>query len=239
MLEPVRVPFAPSLITDKPTYEMIKRALDILVAGLALLVGLPIWLMVAVAIKLESRGPVFHRGVVHGKDCAPFSYFKFDQRLVRREAGLIQLFDPPFDHSALNPGYIKGYIPGVRENGGHVNEGEVVYKLMGDDRVTAVGRWIRKFSIDEIPQLLNVLRGDMSIVGPRPPLDYEFELYGPREMQRLSVKPGITGMQQVWHRHTASFEDKLQMDMNYIWHRSVMLDVKLMAHTFVAMARGH
>ena len=110
---------------------------------------------------------------------------------------------------------------------------------MGDDRVTAVGRFIRKLSFDEIPQLLNVLRGEMSIVGPRPPLDYEFELYDDTAKRRLAVQPGITGMQQVWHRHTASFEEKLGLDFKYIRNRSLWLDTKLILHSVRAVFRGH
>lgn len=221
---PVAAPHAPyAEPARKPLYDAAKRALDVAIALAVLVVGLPVWITIAVLIKLESRGPVFHRGVVYGMGSRPFTYFKFrsmrvdgDDRAHRR--------------------FIERY---VRENGGHEHDGEVVYKLMGDDRVTSVGRWIRRFSLDEIPQLLNVLRGDMSIVGPRPPLDYEFELYDDRAKQRLAVKPGITGMQQVWHRHTASFEDKLALDLKYISARSLWLDLKLIVHSFRAALSGH
>jgi lipopolysaccharide/colanic/teichoic acid biosynthesis glycosyltransferase/glycosyltransferase involved in cell wall biosynthesis len=228
VLQPVLVPGLAPVLPDvtferKPPYEVIKRFIDLLLSLGALVAGLPLWLFIAVAIKLESRGPVFHRGVVHGVDGKPFTYFKF--RSMRIDGS-----------DKAHRKFIERY---VRENGGHEHGGEVVYKLMGDDRVTAVGRWIRKFSLDEIPQLLNVARGEMSIVGPRPPLDYEYELYDERAQQRLRVPPGITGMQQVWFRHTASFEAKLQMDLNYIRQRSTWLDLKLIAHTFLAMARGH
>jgi lipopolysaccharide/colanic/teichoic acid biosynthesis glycosyltransferase/glycosyltransferase involved in cell wall biosynthesis len=213
----------PDTLRSKPLYDAIKRVIDLSVALTVLLVGLPLWLTVAVLIKLESRGPVFHRGIVYGKDCVAFRYYKF--RSMRIDG----------DDKAHRK-FIERY---VRENGGHELEGETVYKLMGDDRVTAVGRWIRKFSIDEIPQLWNVLSGQMSLVGPRPPLDYEFELYDEHMKQRLIVRPGITGMQQVWHRHTASFEDRLRMDLSYIRQRSTWLDIKLMLHTIPAALRGH
>lgn len=219
LFAPLRVePFV-----QKPGYDLCKRALD-LALGLAIIVlGLPLWLFIAIMIKLESPGPVFFRGVVYGKHCAPITYFKFrsmridgDDRAHRR--------------------FIERY---VRENGGHEVDGEVVYKLLGDERITAVGRWIRKFSLDEIPQIINVLRGEMSFVGPRPPLDYEYELYNDIAKQRLQVLPGITGMQQVWSRDQCSFEQKLNLDMRYIRSRSVWLDLKLIAHTILAIPRGH
>jgi len=207
----------------KPAYEAIKRLMDLAISLGVLLVGLPLWLLVAIAIKLESPGPVLFRGTVIGKGCTPFTYFKF--RSMRVDG----------DDSAHRR-FIERY---VRENGGHEHDGEIVYKLMADDRVTAVGRWIRRFSLDEVPQLINVVRGEMSVVGPRPPLDYEFEHYDGRSRRRLLVKPGITGMQQVWHRHTASFDDKLKLDEKYIGLRSVWLDLKLIGHTFRAAINGH
>jgi lipopolysaccharide/colanic/teichoic acid biosynthesis glycosyltransferase/glycosyltransferase involved in cell wall biosynthesis len=223
--EPVAIPQAlPRRRFDrKPVYDVLKRALDLTIALAVLIVGLPVWLTIAVLIKLESHGPVLHRGTVHGKGCAPFTYFKF--RSMRIDG----------DDKAHRR-FIERY---VRENGGHEHEGEVVYKLMGDDRVTSIGRWIRRFSLDEVPQLLNVLRGEMSIVGPRPPLDYEYEHYDERAKARMVVKPGITGMQQVWHRHTASFEDKLALDLKYIDARSTWLDLKLIIHSFKAAVSGH
>ena len=145
----------------KPLYDAAKRAMDLVIALGVLILGLPVWVTIAVLIKLGSHGPVFFRGTVVGKDCRAFTYFKFRSMRINGD-------------DKAHRKFIERY---VRENGGHEHEGEVVYKLMGDDRVTAIGRWIRKFSLDEIPQLINVVRGEMSIVGPRPPLDYEFEHY--------------------------------------------------------------
>ncbi len=221
--EPEAIPSGLPAVAPKPFYDALKRAMDILGSVAVLAVGLPLWILIAIAIKLESPGPVLHRGTVVGKGCRPFTYVKF--RSMRIDGD-----------DAAHRKFIERY---VRENGGHEHDGEVVYKMMGDSRITAVGRWIRKFSLDEIPQLLNVLRGEMSLVGPRPPLDYEFEHYDERAKQRLAICPGITGMQQVWHRHTASFEEKLALDMKYVRDRSLWLDVKLLLHTIKAALSGH
>ena len=207
----------------KPAYDVVKRGMDLLIALAIAILGAPLWIVIAVLIKLESSGPVFFTGTVVGKDCKPFTYYKF--RSMRSDG----------DDKAHRR-FIERY---VRENGGHEHDGEIVYKLMGDDRVTTVGRWIRKFSLDEIPQIINVIRGQMSFVGPRPPLDYEYEHYDERAKERLRVLPGITGMQQVWSRDQASFEKKLELDMRYIRNRSLWLDLKLVAHTIIAIPRGH
>ncbi|HEX9773967.1 MAG TPA: sugar transferase [Actinomycetota bacterium] len=220
---PASRPSAAPWIESKPVYEFVKRAMDVAIALTVLILGLPLWTVIAIMIKLESPGTILFTGTVHGRGGAPFTYYKF--RSMRRDG----------DDKAHRR-FIERY---VRENGGHEHEGEVIYKLMADDRVTAIGRFIRKLSLDEIPQLVNVLRGEMSIVGPRPPLTYEYELYDETAARRLAVRPGITGMQQVWFRHTASFEAKLALDMKYIQNRSTWLDIKLILHSFRAAISGH
>lgn len=217
------LPSLPSIFRDKQLYDVAKRVLDLSIALAILIVGLPIWLVVAMLIKLESHGPVLHRGTVYGRGCTPFTYYKFRSMRINGD-------------DKAHRRFIERY---VKENGGHELEGETVYKLMGDDRVTPIGRWIRTFSIDEVPQLLNVLKGQMSIVGPRPPLDYEYEHYDDYSKERLKVLPGITGLQQVWFRNSASFDNKLKMDMDYINRRSLWLDIKLILHTIPAALRGH
>jgi lipopolysaccharide/colanic/teichoic acid biosynthesis glycosyltransferase/glycosyltransferase involved in cell wall biosynthesis len=204
-------------------YDLGKRILDTVVSALVLLLGSPLWIAIAIMIKLESRGPVFHRGIVYGRDCKPFTYYKF--RSMRVDS-----------NDETHRQFIERY---VLENGGHLEGEEVVYKLTGDSRVTSIGRFIRRFSLDEIPQLFNVLKGQMSLVGPRPPLDYEFALYDEAAKQRLTVLPGISGLQQVWARNMASFEDKLRMDMNYIRERTLWMDIKLLLWTIPASFRGH
>lgn len=204
-------------------YAFLKRTMDLAVSILVLVIGAPVWLGIALAIKLGSPGPVLHRGTVHGVGGKPFTYYKF--RTMRLGTS---------DHEHRR--FIERY---VLENGGHLDGGEVVYKLTSDDRVTSIGRFLRRLSLDEIPQLINVIKGQMSLVGPRPPLDYEFELYDERAMLRLTVRPGITGLQQVWARNMASFEDKLRMDLNYIRERTIWMDIKLLIHTIPSAVRGH
>lgn len=223
---PITLPrFKPrtDVIRSKPLYDLAKRVMDVVLATAVLVLGLPIWICVAIAIKLESPGSVLHRGIVYGKSCEPFTYYKF--RSMRADGC-----------DAEHRKFIERY---VRDNGGHERDGETVYKLMDDARVTAVGRLIRRLSIDEVPQLINVIRGEMSIVGPRPPLDYEYELYDERMKTRMAVLPGITGLQQVEARHHASFEDKLRIDTEYVRNRSIMLDVAILIRTIPAALRGH
>ena len=215
--EPADLHFA-----TKPLYDLLKRIMDVSLALAILVVGAPVWLLVAIAIKLESPGAVLHRGTVVGKDSKPFTYYKF--RSMRVDG----------DDSAHRK-FIERYVAG----GGHEQDGETMYKLTNDDRVTEVGRFIRKLSIDEIPQLINVLKGQMSLVGPRPPLCYEYDLYDDYAKLRLRVLPGITGMQQVWSRDMTAYEHKLKMDMAYIRQRSLWLDVKLILRTIPAALRGH
>lgn len=223
VVAPPRPVLVPATIVQKPLYEVLKRVLDLTLASAIAFLGAPLWIFVAVMIKLESRGPVFFKATTVGKNCAPYTYYKF--RSMRTDGD-----------DRAHRRFIERY---VRENGGHEHDGEIVYKFKGDDRVTEVGRWIRKFSIDEIPQIINVFKGQMSFVGPRPPLDYEYEHYDERAKRRLAVLPGITGMQQVWSRDQASFEKKLELDERYIADRSVWLDLKLIAHTIIAIPRGH
>jgi lipopolysaccharide/colanic/teichoic acid biosynthesis glycosyltransferase/glycosyltransferase involved in cell wall biosynthesis len=211
------------VLESKPVYDALKRAMDLTLSLAVLIIGLPVWTLIAIAIKLESPGPVLHRGTVVGRRCRPFTYYKFRSMRIDRD-------------DKAHRRFIERY---VRENGGHEAEGEVIYKLLGDDRITKVGGFIRALSLDEIPQLFNVVRGEMSIVGPRPPLDYEYEHYDERAKVRLRILPGITGMQQVWHRHTASFEEKLALDFKYMAARSVWLDLKLIVHSARAVFRGH
>ncbi|MFN2640407.1 MAG: sugar transferase, partial [Actinomycetota bacterium] len=212
----------PFRVEPKPVYDILKRLLDVVVASIVLVLGAPIWLTVALAIKLDSPGPALFRNTVIGKDGVAFTYFKF--RSMRIDSG-------DDEHRA----FIEKY---VRENGGTQSDGQMIFKFVGDRRVTRIGKFIRKLSFDEIPQLLNVLRGEMSIVGPRPPLRYEYELYDGYAMQRLAVMPGLTGLQQVEARHTASFSDKIEMDLDYIRRRSLFLDIMIMLKSIPAALKG-
>lgn len=194
------------------SYFFAKRVLDIVFALLLLIVGLPLWLLVAGLIKLDSPGPVLYSAMVHGQACRPFRYYKF--RTMQAGA-------PTAAHEAFAAGYIRGT--------------QLHGKLSDDSRVTRVGRLLRTWSLDEIPQLANVLRGDMSLVGPRPPLSYEFSHYDGRARRRLAVRPGITGLQQVTSRGRGSFRRLVATDLLYIRRRSLALDLAILLRTIPAV----
>ena len=193
-------------------YELAKRAIDFGLAVFLLVSGLPLWLMIAGLIKLDSSGPAFYSAVVHGRDGRPFRYFKF--RTMRSGAS-----------TTIHEAFASQYIRGIHASG----------KLLDDPRLTRVGRLLRVWSLDEIPQLVNVLRGDMSLVGPRPPLTYEFRHYDARARRRLTVRPGITGLQQVTSRGRASFRRLVATDILYIRRRSLALDLVILARTIPAV----
>jgi len=202
-------------VTLSPGQLRAKRAFDLVVAGLGVLVGLPFWLLLMLAIVIDSRGPVFYRQTRVGKDGAEFGMFKFrsmyrdaDQRLKELEA----------QNEASGP----------------------LFKMKNDPRVTRVGKWMRKFSIDEFPQLLNVLRGEMSLVGPRPPLPRETVQYTDRHWRRMVVPPGMTGLWQVSGRSSLTFDEMIRLDLYYIENWSVGFDLSLLMRTIPAVlfARG-
>jgi len=196
-------------------YDLIKRTVDVLGASAGLLLTAPIMLVVAVAIKLESRGPVLFRHHRLGKDGRPFVMFKF--RSMCQDASVLQ--------AQL-----------VSENG----VPGPVFKIHSDPRMTRVGRIIRKYSLDELPQLWNVLRGEMSLVGPRPPIPDEVARYQPWQRERLAVKPGLTCTWQVSGRSDIPFDEWMQMDIEYVRTRSLLMDLKLLLLTVPAVitARG-
>ncbi len=192
------------------THLFLKRAFDTVLAGLVLLVTLPIVAVAAVAIKLDSRGPVLFKQVRVGKDGELFEMFKLRTMVCDAEALRSQLED-------------------LNESSGPL------FKMRADPRVTRVGRFLRKSSIDELPQLWNVIRGDMSIVGPRPALPSETEQWTPDLHERLRVLPGITGMWQVSGRSEADFELYRRLDLYYVDNWSLTHDVKIVAKTFLVV----
>lgn len=194
----------------------LKRALDITVASAAIAALSPLLILSALAIRLESRGAVLFRQERVGENGATFNMLKFRSMYVDAEARLDELM------SAND-----------RDDG-------VTFKLKKDPRVTRIGRWIRKYSIDELPQLFNVLRGEMSLVGPRPALPRETAKYSARDRQRLEGKPGITGIWQVSGRADIPFQQMVELDVDYLRTRSVVGDIKILARTPLAVltARG-
>jgi exopolysaccharide biosynthesis polyprenyl glycosylphosphotransferase len=203
----------------------IKRATDILGSAIALVVFSPILLVAALAIKLASPGPVLFKQKRIGQYGVPFTCLKF--RSMHTDN------DP-----RIHVDYVKRFIAGQAGNG-TPQGGPHVYKLTNDPRLTRVGRFLRKSSLDELPQLLNVLRGEMSLVGPRPPVPYELEVYDIWHRRRLlEVKPGITGLWQVNGRSRLPFDDMVRLDLKYAETWSLWLDLKILLRTPRAVFSG-
>ncbi len=201
-----------------------KRISDIVIAALTLLLLSPFWLLIALLIKLDSPGPIFYVQERVGMDGRIFLVYKF--RTMRVGAG-----------NELHQEYQRKFIAGQAE--ANVGDSErPAYKLRDDPRITRVGRLLRRFSLDEVPQLLNVLRGDISVVGPRPPIPYEVEVYEPRHRKRLDMKPGLTGLWQVSGRNRLPFEEMVKLDLFYIENWSLLFDVKIILRTMIVMLRG-
>jgi lipopolysaccharide/colanic/teichoic acid biosynthesis glycosyltransferase len=210
-----------------------KRCLDTVLAGLLLVLLLPLFLLIAFLIKLDSAGPVFFkqervgakRQRLEGKTVwfvRNFLIFKFRSMIQNADSSV---------HEAYIRDFVEGRAQASPENGGK-------FKLTNDPRVTRIGRILRKFSLDEFPQLLNVLKGDMSLVGPRPVPPYEVAGYRNGDHKRLAALPGITGLWQVKGRCKVSFEGMIQMDLEYIRKASLWLDVKILLETIPAVLSG-
>jgi lipopolysaccharide/colanic/teichoic acid biosynthesis glycosyltransferase len=178
------------------------RALDLVIAGAAALLGAPVLIAIAIAIRLESRGPIILRQTRVGLDGQDFELLKF--RTMVPDAHL------------LGTGWL------IAEK---------------DPRITRVGRFLRRWSLDELPQVLNVLRGDMSIVGPRPTLRYQVDQYTPFQRRRLEVRPGITGWAQVLGRNRLTWPQRIELDVWYVDNRSVWLDLRLLFRTLPMLAK--
>jgi exopolysaccharide biosynthesis polyprenyl glycosylphosphotransferase len=204
--------------------RLVKRAADITVAASGLLLLSPVWLLAALLIKLDSRGPVLYRQERVGMDGRIFLFLKFRTMLTGADDR---------EHREYQRKYIAGQ-PDTNLG----DEARPVYKMRADPRVTRVGRFLRRLSLDELPQLLNVLRGDMSVVGPRPPIPYEVEAYALRHRRRLDMKPGLTGLWQVSGRNRLSFEEMVKLDLYYIENWSLWLDLKIIIRTLPVMLRG-
>jgi exopolysaccharide biosynthesis polyprenyl glycosylphosphotransferase len=202
----------------------LKRASDILIASVATILLAPLWLVVALVIKLDSRGPVFYKQERVGMDGRIFLFYKF--RTMRVDST-----------DAAHREYQQKYIAGHAE--ATLVEGErPAYKLVADARITRVGRLLRRLSLDELPQLLNILRGEMSVVGPRPPIPYEVEAYQLWHRKRLDMKPGLTGLWQVSGRNRLPFDEMVRLDLFYIENWSLLLDLKIILRTLPVMLRG-
>ena len=179
------------------------RPLDLVLAGVLLVVTAPLLALAALAIKIESRGPVFYSQRRVGKHGRPFALLK-----------------------------LRTMVPGAESMGAGI------YVLEGDPRITRVGRLLRRFSLDELPNLVNVVRGDLAIVGPRPTVQDQVDRYTERQRRRLEVKPGITGWAQINGRTSLPWPERIELDVWYVEHRSLRLDLRILARTARMLASG-
>jgi lipopolysaccharide/colanic/teichoic acid biosynthesis glycosyltransferase len=199
--------------------RQLKRALDLVATTLILVLVLPTFLFIGLLVLVSSRGPILFRQQRVGLNGTPFTLLKF--RTMYHGAS-----------SAVHETYYRALMEGTAQPTGNT------FKLRNDPRITPLGRVLRRLSLDELPQLINVLRGDMSLVGPRPPLPYEVEHYGPRELGRLSVPPGLTGLWQVSGRAILNFHQMIDLDLIYIQRWSLWLDLKILALTPLVVLTG-
>lgn len=207
------------------TQRFLKRLSDLVLATIASVLTFPVWLVAAIAIKLDSPGTVLFKQERVGMDGRVFLCYKFRTMFMDADQEL---------HRAA---YSRNIVGDESANAGDT-ETPVFGKVRDDPRITRVGKWLRRTSLDELPQMLNVFRGDMSIVGPRPPIPYEVEEYAIWHRKRLDMKPGITGLWQVSGRNRLTFEEMVRVDMFYIENWSLLLDLKIIFLTLPAMFRG-
>ena len=180
------------------------RPLDAALTAVLLVIASPLLALAAIAIRLESRGPVFYRQRRVGHGGEPFDLWK-----------------------------LRTMVPGAE------TMGDGIYLIEGDPRITRIGRLLRRFSLDELPNLVNVLKGEMAIVGPRPTVQEQVDRYTERQLRRLEVKPGITGWAQVNGRTSLSWPERIELDVWYVEHRSLWLDLRILARTARMLATGH
>jgi lipopolysaccharide/colanic/teichoic acid biosynthesis glycosyltransferase len=202
---------------------MVKRAIDIAGSTLAILFCLPLLLAIAAAVKLTSSGPVLFRQTRLGQDGKRFIFLKFRSMYVASD-------------QSVHKEYMQRFISGESSA---ENASSSIYKLETDPRITPVGRLLRRSSLDELPQLVNVLIGDMSLVGPRPPIPYEFRHYATWHRRRLLVvKPGLTGLWQVKGRSRMKFDDMVRLDLEYARSWSIWGDLHILLQTPRAVISG-
>ena len=194
-----------------------KRVIDIVLATVGVIILTPLWLVVALLIRISDRGPAFFKQTRVGKNGQTFTMYKF--RTMRVDAEQVKASLEAANRADVGAG------------------NSVMFKMRDDPRVTRVGRVLRKTSIDELPQLFNVIKGDMSLVGPRPPLPSEVATYEPHVMGKFSVRPGITGLWQISGRSNLSWEETVQLDLDYAATRTVGLDMWILLQTVPALLR--
>jgi lipopolysaccharide/colanic/teichoic acid biosynthesis glycosyltransferase len=210
-------------VAHSPRSLRLKRGIDLCLAALALVVLSPLLALIAIIIRLDSPGPAFFRQVRIGMGGRRFTMWKFRSMV----------------HEAVEDLHRDLVLPLVRgcasEEAEHAGRGRRIYKLADDPRITRVGRWLRKASLDELPQLFNVVRGDMSLVGPRPPITYEYEAYDAWQLERLDMPQGMTGLWQVSGRNRLSYWRMHDLDIEYVRNWSLWLDLKILLRTLRAV----
>jgi len=206
--------------------HLVKRAMDVAGSILALILFSPLFAVIAVAIKLSSKGPILFRQERVGQNGVPFTFLKFRSMQCLNDQGVHRKYIKQFI-----AGKIGATQAGIKQN--------VVYKIQNDPRVTRVGKFLRKTSLDELPQFINVLKGEMSLVGPRPPIPYELEAYQTWHRRRvMEAKPGITGLWQVNGRSRTTFDDMVRLDLRYARAWSPWLDLRILLQTPRAIFSG-
>jgi lipopolysaccharide/colanic/teichoic acid biosynthesis glycosyltransferase len=226
LLDPVLYPDLFDLNESKRASLLLKRLIDIVGSSLALILLSPIFAILAMLIKLTSKGPVFFRQQRLGQFQVPFAFLKFRSMHVAT-------------NTEIHRAYVKKFIAGRAEPNSSGGNHRRVYKLTNDPRVTWIGKFMRRTSLDEIPQFWNVLVGQMSLVGPRPPIGYEIEAYDVWHRRRLrEAKPGITGLWQVHGRSRTTFDDMVRLDLRYSRMCSPMSDLKILLQTPRAVFSG-
>jgi lipopolysaccharide/colanic/teichoic acid biosynthesis glycosyltransferase len=221
-------------------YFILKRWLDIVVAATLLAMFAPLMLVIAVLVKLDSPGPVIFtqerigtrvrgKGGKRSWEVCNFTIYKFRTMYHNVDSER---------HRAFVQALIKKDEQALAAMQGGALTGDKRYKMRHDPRITRIGHWLRKTSLDELPQLWNVLKGDMSLVGPRPPIAYEVDMYTPSHLRRLAAKPGLTGVWQVTSRSSVCFDDMVELDAWYIDHQSLWLDLEILVRTPFSVLAG-
>jgi lipopolysaccharide/colanic/teichoic acid biosynthesis glycosyltransferase len=211
---------------NKRSLLLVKRVMDVIGSSLMLLLCAPSFLIIAIAVKLSSRGPIFFRQQRVGQYGRNFTFLKFRTMYANND-------------STVHKEFVTRLIGDRSEKGSESQGGNGDYKIKNDSRITRVGRLLRRTSLDELPQFLNVLQGDMSLVGPRPPIPYELAAYQTWHRRRLlDVKPGITGLWQVAGRSTVKFDEMVRLDLRYALSWSPWLDLRILLRTPLAVIKG-
>jgi undecaprenyl-phosphate galactose phosphotransferase len=212
---------------------LINKGFDFVGSGLLLILLSPVFLIISLAIKRDSKGPVFYKSKVVGKDGKPFLAYKFRSMYIKGDTKAVSRSDKnvnPVEEGEKNHiEFMQNFIQG-KENG--------EYYVRNENRITKIGRFLRKYSLDELPQLINVLKGDMSLVGPRFCTVAEYKFYKPWHKRRFQVKPGMTGLWQVRARSAVSYDDMVMLDFYYIENRSLFFDFEILLRTIPVVLYG-